>query len=166
MHAIPALALTLALPALSLVGMPSPEGSMPDGPTLDRPITAPAPVEMIEITHPDGSVDCSFAIRGRNNMSFDVWVELYDSTVRLEALGIPALFRGDKQLKIQNYRIATGKTMDVRYTASGACSTKRSWRFYVRIGGRDARNSVLRTTNGTEWRDRIVDLGDSSKWGL
>ena len=30
----------------------------------------------LEITHPDGSVDCSFAIRGRNNMSFDVWVEL------------------------------------------------------------------------------------------
>ena len=148
MHAIPALALTLALPALSLVGMPSPEGSMPDGPALDRPITAPA------------------AIRGRNNMSFDVWVELYDSTVRLEALGIPALFRGDKQLKIQNYRIATGKTMDVRYTASGACSTKRSWNFWVRIGGRDVRKNVGRTTNGTEWRDRIVDLGDSSKWGL
>lgn len=156
MHAIPALALTLALPALSLVGMPSP----------DRPGVAPEPSEMIEITHPDGSVDCSFSIRGRNNMSFDVWVELYDSTVRLEALGIPALFRGDKQLKIQNYRIGTGKTMDVRYTASGACSTKRSWRFYVRIGGRDVRNSVGRTTQGTEWRDRIVDLGDSSKWGL
>jgi len=99
-------------------------------------------------------------------MGFDVWVELYDSTVRLEAIGIPALLRGDKQLKIQNYRIATGKTMDARYTASGACSTKRTWKLYVRIGGRDARNMVGRTTKGTEWRDRIVDMGDSSKWGL
>jgi hypothetical protein len=38
--------------------------------------------------------------------------------------------------------------------------------FYVRVGGRDVRQVVTRTTQGTEWRDRIVDLGDSSKWGL
>lgn len=141
MHAIPAIILSLTLPVLSAAAVTSP----------DRPAPAPAPSDMsdmVEITHPDGSMECSFAIRARNNMSFDVWVELYDSTVRLEAIGIPALLRGDKQLKIQNYRIATGKTMDARYTASGACSTKRTWKLYVRIGGRDVRNMVGRTTQG------------------
>ncbi|MFO7586755.1 MAG: hypothetical protein R6X22_01655 [Gemmatimonadota bacterium] len=79
---------------------------------------------------------------------------------------ISALLRGDKQLKIQNHRIATGKTMDRRYEAGGACGTRRTWIFWVRIGGREVLQIVSRSTSGTGWRDLIVDLGESSKWGL
>lgn len=110
--------------------------------------------------------NCTFAIRAKNNLSFDVWVELYDSTVRLESAFIPVLLRGDRQLKIQNHRIARGKTMDRRYTASGSCSTRRLWTFHVRIGGRDRVALVSLTSDGTGSRDRILDLGESSKWGL
>jgi len=109
---------------------------------------------------------CSFAIRARNRLSFDVWVELYDSTVRLDSWAVPVLLRNDKQLKIQNHRLARGQTMDRRYTASGDCSTRRRWTFHVRIGGRDNVKLVYRTTEGSGSQDRIVDLGDSSKWGL
>jgi hypothetical protein len=133
---------------------------------LMGPATIPgaAPPDGEDASAPES--DCSFAIRAKNNMSFDVWVDLYDSTVRLESWAVPALLRGNRQLKIQNHRISTGKTMDRRYTAPGSCSTRRSWTFYVRIGGRDVRQVVGRSTKGTEWRDRIVDLGDSSDWGL
>lgn len=152
-----AIALCLLLPVAGLLGMHTPDRT--EG-------TDPSEPHKVEVPAAEAAEDCSFAIRARNNMSFDVWVELYDSTVRLESTAIPALLRGNKQLKIQNHRIATGKTMDRRYTASGSCSTRRTWVFYVRIGGRDLRQIVSKSTQGTEWRDRIVDLGDSSKWGL
>jgi hypothetical protein len=151
-----AFALSLLLPVMGLLGARAPVG----------PAVPASPVERVGIEPETEAASCQFAIRAKNNLSFDVWVELYDSTVRLESTLIPALLRGDKQLKIQNHRIATGKTMDRRYEAAGACGTRRTWIFWVRIGGRDKLQMVSRSTSGTGWRDLIVDLGESSKWGL
>ena len=154
--------LGVLVPALGLLGTPAPDRAAPD------PVsTAPAASASATVAEAGAEAQsCQFAIRAKNNMSFDVWVELYDSTVRLDSPFVPALLRNNKQLKIQNHRIATGKTMDRRYEASGDCGTRRQWVIYVRIGGREAREAVQRTTQGTEWGDRIVDLGNSSTWGL
>lgn len=156
------LSLGVLVPALGLLGAPVPERAASDP-------ASPAPAESSSAAVAEAGEEeqsCQFAIRAKNNMSFDVWVELYDSTVRLDSPFVPALLRNNKQLKIQNHRVATGKTMDRRYEASGDCGTRRVWTFYVRIGGRDVRQAVQRTTQGTEWGDRIVNLGNSSTWGL
>lgn len=107
-----------------------------------------------------GEADCQFEIRGSNNLSFDVWVDLYDSYVYLDGIGILGRIT---QLKIQNHRIASGKTMSRRYTAPGGCARKRDWRIMVRKGS--AQQSVIVHTEGTTSTSRTVDIGPSSSWG-
>lgn len=106
-----------------------------------------------------GSADCQFAIRASNNLSFDVWVDLYDSSVTKPAFGV---FGGMQQLKIQNHRIRTGQSMDRRYEAPGKCSLDRTWWIKVRRGS--AQKTVEVKTGGTSSTSRTVDIGPSSKW--
>lgn len=137
--------LALVLPVLILSSATVPE-STPD---------APATVE---------EVSCSFAIRAQNNMSFDVWVDLYSSRLDNGGFGV---FGGYKPLKIQNHRLSPGKSMDRRYTASGTCGKERKWEFAVRIGRADGKKIykyLYKTTRGSG--DRTIDLGKSSTWGL
>ncbi len=105
---------------------------------------------------------CTFAIRATNNYSFDVFVDLYDSTVRNHAV-VAKLF-SIVQLKIQNERIPTGGKMDRRYTASGRCAAKRTWTFQVRKGSRSKQQLVVKMTSGTSSTSRTVDLGKASTW--
>jgi hypothetical protein len=128
-------------------------------------LTAAAP----KVSTPDGpavteEMSCTFAIRAKNNMSFDVWVDLYNSTLNNGGFG---LLGGHKPLKIQTHRLGRGKSMDRRYTASGSCGKERSWRFYVHIGRADGKKIykyVNRKTKGDG--DRTINLGNSSTWGL
>lgn len=115
----------------------------------------------------EAEADCRFAIRASNNLSFDVWVLLYDSSVvRPNAGGPFKLFTPVEQLKIQNQRIKRGGRMDRRYTASGRCSANRVW--YIKIRRGDAGKVPVKTlrleTSGSGSTSRIVDLGPSSKW--
>ena len=105
------------------------------------------------------SFDCQFAIRASNNLSFDVWVMLYDSRVTNEKLGV---FGGLTQLKIQNHRIASGKTMDRRYTASGRCAADRTWWIVVKRGSQPF--TVEYETGGDGSSSRTVDIGPASRW--
>lgn len=108
----------------------------------------------------DASADCQFVIRASNNLSFDVWVDLYDSEVRLDGLGI---LDRSTQLKIQNHRLRSGEKMDRRYTAPGGCARKRVWVMRVRTGSQQKITFV--NTEGTSSTSRIVDLGPASQWG-
>lgn len=149
------------LPSLALFSGPAPD-SRPDHGTA-TPMTLTWDVE--EDASAD-AMDCQFAIRASNNMSFDVWVDLYDSRLDNGGFGV---FGGFKPLKIQNHRISPGKTMDRRYTASGNCTKERRWEFWVRIGRADGKKIykyVYRTTKGDSSSSRTVDLGKSSTWGL
>ena len=105
------------------------------------------------------AVDCQFAIRASNNLSFDVWVMLYDSKVSNQKIGV---FGGFTQLKIQNHRIASGKTMDRRYTASGRCAADRTWWIVVKRGSQPI--TVEHRTGGDGSDSRTVDIGPSSRW--
>jgi hypothetical protein len=155
---------SLLIPALALVS-----GTVPDSRAEHRPTNSAAAVEFLDDESSAEAMSCTFAIRASNNLSFDVWVDLYDSTVRLDSWSVPYLLRKDKKLKIQNHRLATGKSMDRRYTASGSCSTKRSWTLLVRIGRADGKKiyeSLVKGTSGTTSSSRTVNLGKSSTWGL
>lgn len=107
----------------------------------------------------DGTESCQFAIRASNNLSFDVWVYLYDSKVRVKGTGV---FTFWKQLKIQNHRIASGKTMDRRFTADFGCENNRQWNIKVKRGSSPI--WLLLATGGTSSDSRTVDLGPSSRW--
>lgn len=107
----------------------------------------------------DGKESCQFAIRASNNLSFDVWVYLYDSKVRVKGTGI---FDFWKQLKIQNHRIASGKTMDRRYTTGGPCEKGRQWNIKAKRGSSPI--WLIVETGGTSSDSRTVDLGPSSRW--
>ena len=107
----------------------------------------------------DGNESCQFAIRASNNLSFDVWVYLYDSKVRLKGTGV---FTFWKQLKIQNHRIASGKTMDRRFTADFTCEKNRQWNIKVKRGSSPI--WLIVETGGTSSDSRTVDLGPSSRW--
>lgn len=111
---------------------------------------------------------CQFAIRGSNNMSFDVWVMLYDSKVKLsDRLSVGVFGPSWKQMKIQNQRIRQGGTMDRRYTAAGKCSATREWQISVVKGdpSKISAQTVQITTRGSGSGSRTVDLGPSSTWG-
>ena len=84
---------------------------------------------------------------------------LYDSYVSTQKLGV---FGGFTQLKIQNHRIARGKTMDRRYTAPGRCAADRTWRIVVKRGSQPF--TVEYQTGGDGSDSRIVDIGPSSRW--
>lgn len=147
------------LPALALVS-----GSAVDSKTGDGAVVSASVVEMFDIESATGVMSCSFAIRASNNQSFDVWVDLYSSRLDNGGFGV---FGGYKPLKIQDHRIASGKSMDRRYTASGSCSKERRWQFNVRIGRTDGKKIykyINRTTKGDA--NRTVNLGKSSTWGL
>jgi hypothetical protein len=105
------------------------------------------------------AADCQFAIRASNNLSLDVWVMLYDSRVSNQKFGV---FGGYTQLKIQNHRIASGKTMDRRYTASGRCAADRTWLIVVKRGSQPF--EVEYRTGGDGSESRTVDIGPSSRW--
>lgn len=106
---------------------------------------------------------CTFALRAKNNMSFDVWLDLYDSSVTNHAV-VAKLF-SVSDLKIQNHRLSSGKSMDRRVTVSGGCAARRTWNIKVRIGGRDWTGKFATDeTRGSG--DRTVQLGNSSEWGL
>ncbi len=154
-----AIACGVLLPALALVS-----GSAVDSKTEDGATVAALVVEMFDIGSAPEEMDCSFAIRASNNQSFDVWVDLYSSSLNNGGFGV---FGGFKPLKIQDHRIASGKSMDRRYTASGSCSKERKWQFNVRIGRADGKKIykyINKTTKGDA--NRTIDLGKSSNWGL
>lgn len=109
---------------------------------------------------PEGAAECQFAIRASNNISIDVWVDLYDSVVYLDGFGV----LGRKtQLKIQNHRIAPRGTMDRRFTAPGRCARKRDWAIRFRRGTQQ--QTMFIHTEGTTSTSRTVDLGPASRWG-
>lgn len=111
--------------------------------------------------------DCRFAILARNSLSFDVWVMLYDSSVkRPDMLGWGVFSPMFKQMKIQNQRISPGGTMNRRYTAAGKCSAKRIWHIKVVRGdpGKVPMKTLEFITQGTGSGSRTVDLGRSSRW--
>lgn len=154
-----AIACGVLLPVLALVS-----GSAVDSKTGDGAVVSASVVEMFDIESATGEMSCSFAIRASNNQSFDVWVDLYSSSVYS---GSFLVFGGAKSLEIQDHRIASGKSMDRRYTASGSCSKERKWQFNVRIGRADGKKIykyIKKTTKGSS--NRTLDLGKSSTWGL
>jgi len=154
-----AIACGVLLPVLALVS-----GSAVDSKTGDGAVVSASVVEMFDIESATGEMSCSFAIRASNNQSFDVWVDLYSSSLNNGGFGV---FGGFKPLKIQDHRIASGKSMDRRYTASGSCSKERKWQFNVRIGRADGKKIykyINKTTKGSS--NRTLDLGKSSTWGL
>lgn len=112
-----------------------------------------------EQTAEKGNESCQFAIRASNNLSVDVWVYLYDSKVRVKGTGI---FMFWKQLKIQNHRIASGKTMDRRFTTDSTCEKRRDWNIKVKRGSSPI--WLIVETGGTSSDSRTVDLGPSSRW--
>ena len=102
------------------------------------------------------SADCQFEIRATNDLDRDVWVMLYDSTVFRDVFGAKLV-----QLKIQNHRLAPGKSLDRRYTARGKCQTKRTW--YMRFDkGRAGLRQIV--TSGTSSTSRTVNMGRTSTW--
>jgi hypothetical protein len=149
----------LLVPVLALTSGPSPDARIESVPAV--PTTA---VELPNVTTSPDAMDCSFAIRASNNLSFDVWVDLYSSRLNNGGWGV---FGGYKPLEIQNHRIASGKSMDRRYTASGSCSKDRGWEFAVRIGRTDGQKIYKYIKKTTRYdTDRTIDLGKSSTWGL
>jgi hypothetical protein len=107
----------------------------------------------------DGDESCQFQIVAGNNLGTSVYVYLYDSKVRQQGTGVLFFW---KQMKIQNHRIAPGKTMDRRYTADGRCSKNRQWKINVKRGS-DTGNLLIET-GGTSSTSRRVNLGPSSHW--
>ena len=105
------------------------------------------------------AAECQFETKASNNLSFDVWVDLYDSMVTKPGIGV---FGGMTQMKIQNHRIRTGQKMDRRYTAPGRCAMDRTWWIKFRRGS--AQKTLEIKTGGTSSTSRTVDLGASSKW--
>jgi hypothetical protein len=104
-----------------------------------------------------GTQTCRFSIKATNDRDVDVVVMLYDSRV------YGSIY--NRQLKIQNYRIAPGKSMDVRYEAPGGCSAKRSWTFYTRRGGWDGTKGFMGyKTSGDTTDGRTINLGRTSAW--
>ena len=103
------------------------------------------------------AAECTFALRASNNLSFDVWVQLYDSHVT--RLG---MWGSHDQLKIQNHRIASGKSMDRRYTAAGRCKAERRWLIVVKRGSTPFEVEIY--TSGESSDSRTVDIGPSSRW--
>jgi len=101
--------------------------------------------------------DCQSEIRATNDLTKDAYVLLYDATVVRYVFGAKVV-----QLKIQNHRIAPGKTMDRRYTARGKCPTKRTWIVPHRVGTAHGKKVVL--TEGSSSTSRTVDLGRASQW--
>lgn len=131
---------------------------------LVAPVSAPTSAESTAPPVAEAaSESCTFALRAKNNMSFDVQLDLYDSQVTNHAV-VAKLFSTSK-LKIQNHRLSSGASMDRRVTVSGSCSARRTWSIRIRIGGRDWLGKYATDeTNGSG--DRTVQLGESSKWGL
>ena len=126
-------------------------------------------IERIDAGHLSevNAASCSFAIRAKNNLNLNIWIDLYDSTVTLEEWWVPAMARKEVKLAIQNHRLTSGQSMDRRYTSHGSCDTRRSWKFLVRIdrpSGTKVYQLVLRSTQGSG--DRTVNLGNTSTWGL
>ena len=149
----------LLVPALAVLTGTSPDTQR--GEELVREAVVESSITAVE--SPDG-MSCQFAIRAKNNQSFDVWVDLYESQLNNGGFGV---FGGFKDMKAQPERISPGKSMDRRYTASGSCSKKRSWQFYVHIGRPDGKKIykyVNKSTSGSG--DRTINLGNSSTWGL
>lgn len=120
--------------------------------TSPDPVVEPAESE---------EVSCQFEIIGENTLSFDVWVDLYDSRVVNHARSI-GVFTYWRQLKIQNQRLRRGEKLNRRYTAPGRCKAKRTWRIQVRTGKEP--KVVVRETSGTGSNSRTVDIGRSSRW--
>ena len=86
------------------------------------------------VERPHG-LNCQFAIRASNDLDHDVYVYLYNSHVK----NMENLFRMKyQQMKIQNHRIAPGKSMDRRYDAQGSCDVARDWSFRVKRRGSSA----------------------------
>lgn len=149
----------MLLPVLGLMSVQEPD-ARPVEPVDD---SASETMTITAVESPDG-MSCQFAIRASNNMSFDVWVDLYYSQLNDGGFG---LWGGYDYLKIQPYRMGPGKSMDARYTASGSCSKERKWAFKVHIGRPDGKKiyeTVSKTTKGDG--DRTINLGKSSTWGL
>jgi len=154
-----AIACGVLLPVLALVS-----GSAVDSKTEDGAVVSASVVEMFDIESATGEMSCRFAIRASNNQSFDVWVDLYSSRLDNGGFGV---FGGYKPLKIQDHRIASGKSMDRRYEASGSCSKERRWEFAVRIGRTDGKKIYKYIYETTKYdADRTINLGKSSTWGL
>ena len=154
-----AIACGVLLPALALVSASAVDSKIEDGQTVSASV-----VELFDIESSPEEMDCSFAIRASNNLSFDVWVDLHSSTLNNGSFRV---FGGFKPLTIQDHRLLSGKTMDRRYTASGSCSKERKSQFNVRIGRADGKKIyqyINRSTKGDA--NRTIDLGKSSAWGL
>lgn len=144
-----AIALCLLLPVTGLLGMHTPDQ------TGEKSPSEPSMEAQAE--------SCTFALRAKNTMSFDVYLDLYDSSVTNHAV-VAKLFSVSR-LKTQNHRLSSGKSMERRVTVSGGCSARRTWNIMVRIGGRDWMGKFATDeTRGSG--DRIVQLGNSSEWGL
>lgn len=155
----PLLTLGIVAPALFLGTV-----SATDHTESAEAVTVPGITSSIVATESTDGMSCQFAIRAKNNMSFDVWVDLYNSTMSDGGFG---LWGGHSKLEIQPHRLGPGKSMDRRYTASGRCSKERNWQFYVHIGRTDGKKIyeyVNKRTKGDG--DRTINLGNSSTWGL
>lgn len=108
------------------------------------------------------AADCQFDIRATNDLSGDVWFDLYDSFVRTQMLlGVKTV-----QLKIQNHRLGPGQSLNRRYTANGKCENNRAWLITYRVPvagkGLVKGDHIVRTT-GSSSTSRTVDLGRTSK---
>lgn len=101
---------------------------------------------------------CGFAIRGSNDLDQDVYVYLYTSYV----YHMSNVLIGWRQLKIQNYRIAPNKSMDVRYTAAGSCGARRHW--YIKVKGDRKPFCVWEFSSGDDPDPQTVNIGPASRW--
>lgn len=112
------------------------------------------------VTAIEGDEDsCRFAIKAYNDRSRDVVVMLYDSRVQWSIYM--------RQLKIQNYRVAPGKSLDARYEAPGRCSIQRTWTFYTRLGGwNGTKGWVQYRSDGDSTDGRNINLGRTSRWSF
>jgi hypothetical protein len=69
-----------------------------------------------------------------------------------------------RQLKIQNVRIAPGKSMTpINYMANGSCDRTRDWHCKVKRGTAAMNMAGIRT-KGDNTQNRIIDLGPASRW--
>lgn len=111
--------------------------------------------------HVESDGACEFRIRASNDISHDVWLYFYDSTVTTWGLGI---LSNTRQLKIQNVRIPPGKAMTpVNYSASGNCNQTRDWTFQFKRGTAVMPMQRIRT-KGDNTSARTIDLGRASSW--
>lgn len=123
-----------------------------------RPATG---VDIVATAEGETAAACGFSIRASNNISHDVWLYFYDSTVTTWGLGVLSPTR---QLKIQNVRIPAGKTMKpVNYSANGGCDRTRDWRFKFKRGTQVMDMASIRT-KGDNTQNRTIDLGPASRW--